>query len=405
LLVLRDFLANLGMSPRGNKAELVNAVLVSVERGEVSIRDVFGTAPKTELRSVCDTLETESSGTIDDLLARIDRLVRFSPLGDAKAVPAPIAEKLTTDLAEREQLLILELHARLARRARGSTTMTLGELIARFGRHRAEYRARASAARELGDALWRNGLTTNPDLTSVERSPGIEAQVSIAMRADWGAESQLPPSQATSHHVVKAVPLSANERTGHAMRHTDAQRLDPKRAELVAKLGMSVSKADAIVRSCEVERITSQGAQTLDLSSTAARGQYSEMLERLKTSSIDIVEVATEIAERFTQEERDDVFVHLFDVAMADGVIVTEEQRLLKWLEYAIRPTVGLYDSLMDSYRNGATSAPPSRLAANPAPSAHHSGSVAGGDTQPSRATPDPSPRHIDDILNLLFSD
>lgn len=83
---------------------------------------------------------------------------------------------------------------------RGSANLLIKTLVNRLGRYRAEQRLSTPAVRDLGQVLARGGFSTDPDLTQLDRSPGIETRVRVSTRtaarprvADWRPIPEPPP--------------------------------------------------------------------------------------------------------------------------------------------------------------------------------------------------------------------
>jgi hypothetical protein len=75
--------------------------------------------------------------------------------------------------------------------ARVRTNAMVKTLVNALGRHRAQSRLRLRAVRHLGRVLAHAGYATEPDLTTLEKSPGIDARVTVTRHIR-------PPRPATS---------------------------------------------------------------------------------------------------------------------------------------------------------------------------------------------------------------
>lgn len=396
LPTLCDSLETLDGAHGGAKAEVIRRILRHVQVGDVSVSSLLAGASKDELRRACRCLEIDDRGTVADLIGRIDRTTRYSTLGDAASVPEVIRSRVDVRLSERERLLVLELHARLGGRARGATRFTLGELIGRLGRHRAEHRARGSAAREVGAIMWESGLGTEPDLRLVESSPGIDTVISVRLREGWPG-SELDPG--TEFVGAPSTGLGADL------------------AASVAELGMAVSKSDKVVHESEIEAIRARAARDAQGLATADRARLLELVERLREKEIDATEAARRIGARLDIEQRSSVMQYLFDVAIADGIVVEEEEAVLLWLNDALTPHPGLFKRLMATYK--ATVPGPSDRSPQPPgaggmpPVSHQAAGRPMGATPGARVArpianrfeaPLPGADDIDEIIGLLFS-
>jgi uncharacterized tellurite resistance protein B-like protein len=379
---LRAILEAIDEATGGVKDELVRRVARAIDGGATSPVVAFAAASKDELQRACRSIDADDRGTVNELIYRLDRAVRYSALGDATVVSEDVAARLTPGLGERERLLALELHARLRGRLRGVSRFTLGELIGRLGRRRAEQRARGSAAREVGDFLWTNGIATEPDLRAVDASPGINSDVVVRLREEWGDDG-------SQHQAPETTPVDSTDEV--IVRETDDDV-----AISIAELGMFVSRSDRIVHESEVAKVRAHAV--VDARSPTQRTKLLALVERLRESRLDAAAAARLIAARLDIDARSRVMEHLFDIAMADGVIVREEQDVLRWLNDVLQPHPGLFDQLMADYMAGAVT--PSSLREQRSPY----GGREGDSTDSSQARTEPAADPIDDIITLLFS-
>lgn len=401
LPVLRAALDAVGAWPRGPKPMVVRRTHALVEAGDLAVMTVFRTPSKRELRRACRAIELDDRGTIAALVARIDRAVRYAPLGDASAVDSMVVTRIDPSLAPRERLFVLELHARLANRSRGVSRFTLGELIGRLGRRRAVHRARASAAREVGEVLCENGFVTDPDLRFIERSPGIDATVAVSIRDDWLRRDAIALAGPAQGKRAGNGQLPAGREADIATSTLNHPADDV--ASSIAELGMAVSRSDNLIHESEVKKIHERLAQTR--AHAGERQQLGELIERLRHADIDVELAASRIAERLDQRQRSAVLVHLFDVAMADGVVVPEEEAMLRMLNDALRPDPELFEELMAEYLAGAVTL--SRLAREPQREGDRAVasrvSVAASHVKPMPPNEEPVAQ-IDEIIELLFA-
>jgi len=370
LPTLRCVLESSELPASGAKPDVAQRIHLLIVSGRLPVHLAFSSGPKVELQRACDTLGVNDYGTTADLIERIDGAVRYSPLGDASLVAAAVACHVDQTLDERARLFVIELHARLADRSRGSTTLKLGELIGRLGWRRAEFRARSAAGRQVGDMLWMNGVATDPDLRALTTSPGVDGEITLRLRTDW------------DHGAAPTVPSHV----------ASSSALEYDLVESVAQLGMGVSRADQVVHESELAQVRQQAASSVRGAGLGERQRLDEFILRLYSADVNVEEAAHRVAARFTLEQRSKLFEHLFEVAIADGVVVEEEAQLLRRLETILRPAPALLDSLLDGVRQPlagtyaeGTSNPPRRAQRVAAP-----------------ATAEIS-ANVDTIMNLLF--
>jgi hypothetical protein len=67
---------------------------------------------------------------------------------------------------------------------RGASTLMIKTLVNRLGHYRADERLRTRAVQDLGKVLAEGRFVTDPDLTKLEASPGIDARVRLSRRGD-----------------------------------------------------------------------------------------------------------------------------------------------------------------------------------------------------------------------------
>ncbi|MBI2388612.1 MAG: TerB family tellurite resistance protein [Deltaproteobacteria bacterium] len=400
---LQAMLATIEEAAPGPKDAVVLHTVATISDGHLAIRDALREAPKPILQRMCAVLELDDRGTIDVLVDRLDRAVRFGPFGDADETPPSTRSRLPSGLDEREMLFALELHARLARRSRGATSLTLGELIGRIGRRTAVFRARSEATRDAGTFLWSIGIAASPDLRAVAASPGIEAEVQLSVRADW-----LDADVAEIESAAQPTPPSTLN---------SAERCDDLAAD-IAVLGMGVARVDDVVHPDEEALVRAYARRR------AASPAIAALLSDLQTNTSPLDEVARRVATRLDAEKRSSLLEHLCDVALADGVLVPEEVDLLRRLSDLFGVSFPQLDELVhrfgasasaskQQYRSahaapslkvaeasrasGQASAPPS-VAASTVPTGN---GIEGG--PPPAKPPTPAEQHVDEIISLLF--
>lgn len=112
----------------------------------------------------------------DDELDEVDDL-------DAEAESSEGANSLGHDAGQdeadedTEAQFIAALRNQLA--GRTSSSILIKTLVNKLGRHRAQSRLRLAAVRHLGRVLADAGIATEPDLTNIAKSPGIDKRVKV----------------------------------------------------------------------------------------------------------------------------------------------------------------------------------------------------------------------------------
>ena len=365
LRVLRAALSGTGESSRGSKDDVVGRLHAHVERGDLPFRVVCEAAKKADLRDLCSQLDLDVRGRKTELSARLERAVRFSPLGNIASLPAGFEDSLDPELSERERLLAMELHARLRARDQPVTRVALTELIGRLGHHRAEFRVRRAAARNVGEFLHAQGIVSEPDLRTVTSSPGREAFIVLSFASHVGEDSA--PAR-----TLNAAPAE----------------LEGTTAEAEATLALGVANADDYRHPRELEVIR----ERLDTASLPDAGR---LLEKLRTDTESIELAAHRLAASTPVERRRDLFRHLVEVAWADGVLVESEATLLRSLGQALELQEGTVEAALRSPTNGSSEPEPEPRRREPV----LVGVREEGPEYASAADP-----YVDEILELLFA-
>lgn len=266
--------------------------------GHTSLAVALAGAPEGWPAGACRQLGLQTEGTRHELLLRIGAWVEFEPLGDASRVPLAVHQLLPGGLRPRERLLALELHA-----ATDGSSISVRELVARLGR-----RAAVSGNAAVED------LATFLDEVVLSTRPSLRLPAGQFLQLD--DEVVVQPQQAARAAVTRRTGAYPTLR-----RPSDTQLVAD-----VAALGMAVARADDIVDPRE-EALVHMHGRLRALSPLA-----SEFLERLRTEVIPVEEIATRVATRLSSERKRHLMQHLTDVALADGVIVSAERRLLERL-------------------------------------------------------------------------
>ncbi len=183
-------------------------------------------------------------------------------------------------------------------------TFRLADLVNRRGRYRAERRLRASASAEVSEFLYHHGIGMTPDYRGVDKSPGIDALVGLSRQAATAA--------ATKTH-------------GHGKTE------DPV-LEYALKLGMALARSDDDVSDLEVAELHRHAQRRLASHSRQEREAVTLIIDRLRSEEIDVEATAQRIAEDLSTEEQRQLLDYLFDVAVADGVFLHQEEALLRQL-------------------------------------------------------------------------
>jgi uncharacterized tellurite resistance protein B-like protein len=398
-------LATIEEGAPGPKDAVVHRVVVLVADGRLVLRTALREAPKATLQGMCDVLELDDRGTVDVLVDRLDRAARFAPLGDADEAPSWVRHRLPADLDERESLFALELHGRLARRSRGSTALTLGEIIGRLGRHRAAFRARTEAARDAGLILWSIGVSSSPDLRDIMSSPGVEAQISLSLRPDWASAGDVSAAPPPSNLREATAPSGSAQENGPASPPGDDLAAD------IAALGMGVARADDVIHPDEEALVRAYARRR------AASPAISMLLTNLKTQPLQLDAVAKRVAARLDAEQRRSLLEHLCDVALADGVLVADEVAMLHRLGSLLESPLPHLDDLARRFAppppwpttGPQVTEPNSQIAESR--SSDYQGSSRTDATPPDCESPGASrssvssnaDQHVDEILSLLF--
>lgn len=231
-----------------------------------------------------------------------------------------VVEDLLTDY---EHELLQWLNERLDSRKRGITSVRLAELVNRKGRFRAQSRLRANAVMDLTEFLFAHGLGTQPDYREIDASPGIRARVTVFRLPEPSGGNGTNPRPQSSR----------------ADRHQSV--------DLMARLGMAVATADQQLAAEETDMIRRHAKRRLEALGCGGYGSLLASIDKLRGGGVDVDGAVKRLVQFLSRDEQRKLLEHLFDVAVADGVFVPEEEELLRRLYSRLDVEQEHFDRLM----------------------------------------------------------
>lgn len=244
-----------------------------------------------------------------EIYIRWDGTTASEPADDDRAAVHDDSAALSDD----EQELWDWLDRRLAER--DSIRPRIKTLVKKLGRHRANERLRLEAVNNVGSVLARGGFFTEPDLSELDRSPGIDASVRI-----WREESRLKHSGPRSFQPVPPAPQPRREVTRvPEPAEPRAEISDFARASLqlqfVVSVAASVTRLDQQAREYAVNAVTGQSNMGQSNMGRADTIRLSAMAHKYASGYEDVQPAIKELRALLPVEDRQRLFDHIRAIA------------------------------------------------------------------------------------------
>ncbi len=238
-------------------------------------------------------------------------------LAQAPVAEEPLFVQESLPAYATEEPLVQWCMARIEESSEKRVTVVLAELVNRRGKHRANRRLRAAAAADVARYLADHGLAMTPDHRDARYSPGIEAVVTL-------------------EHAIAA-----------------GSTEDPF-TDYFLSLGMAVAKADDVVALGELDELRERAEQRLAGLSDGSLDELRAIMDQIRSQPIDVAAVAMDMVSNLNRDDRHAMVEHLFDVAMADGLFLAQEEQLLRTIHQLLGTDPAHFEALVRTCKAAA---------------------------------------------------
>jgi uncharacterized tellurite resistance protein B-like protein len=321
------------------KGDVVRRLRYAIEDGDTSFGGCLRFASMTSISSALDTLGIEPRGRVSTKLSRIEGMVRYRTVTvQAHSVDPPELSGID-DLPPKSRRFLAELHEALNESPLGSLNLKAGELAARLGYMHGREGLNNGLLISTGENLAQIGIVTTPDLVSQPHQVGRDDLCQLRLKRIAKHQSGLD-LEGAMHDLNPG-------QTQDAEPDEDGWAENLRIAELALRLGLELAKADDVVSPEEEKELKKQVRKRTRSLPVTMPANYDRLLSRACQTPMDAVAIIYELRRRLTSKQKKGLIQDLLIIAMADGYLHPEEEKLLGRVQMYLQSEQSHFDHLV----------------------------------------------------------